>query len=248
MPESHGVYATVARAPRRWPSVVVSLVVVFSLSLTGFLFFRDRQNAAAATGSRTNSAQDAIALATLSVFARTIVLDASLRRAGIMGLRSIAQREFESLIVAPLGGALEFGAHQWTLAIDGGWACLTWLQGAHAGMATTRLGVCTDNSPLVATATVTPQQFTGAEHLVARVHRAALYAAEVAAAISSTAQGYNPRFSLHALTTRFARIVHVPFRSWATTTGLTVATASSAACLQPTVTDTQVRVLLGPCS
>jgi len=246
MPENDGFFP-VARA-RRWPSVVVALVVAFSLSLTGFLFLRDRQNAEAATGSRTNAAQDAAALATLAIFARTINLDASLRRAGVVGLRSIAQREFESLIVAPLGGALEFGAHQWSLALDGGWACLIWLQGARTGMVVARLGVCTDNAPLVASPTLTPRQFTGAEQLVVREHRAALYAAEVAAAISSTAQGYNPRFSLPALTTRFARIVHVPFRSWATATGITVATASSAACLQPTVTDAQVRVLLGPCS
>lgn len=236
-----------ATAPRRWPSILVTLVVVFALSLTGFLFFRDRQNAAAATASRANAAQDALALASVQSFARAMDLDASMRRAGVVGLRAIGVRDFQSLLVAPLGGALEVGPNQWTLALNGGWACLTWLAGrADSGMATASLGECTDNAPIVSTSGVTPAQFRFAEARMAREQLAALDAAGVAAAISSTAVG-PLRFTLPELATSFARLSGVPFRSWPTMTGVTVAASTSAACLQPTASDAQVRVTLGPC-
>ena len=67
MPQRGDGSATGVAAPRRWPSILVTLVVVFALSLTGFLAFRDRQNASAATGSRANAGQDALALASLCV-------------------------------------------------------------------------------------------------------------------------------------------------------------------------------------
>lgn len=250
MPEGAGVSATGVRvATRRWPSILVAIVVVAALSLTGFLSFRDRQNAAAATGSRANAAQDALAHAALQSFARTMDLDASLRGAGIEGLRAIGEREFQSQLVAPLGGALEVGPGQWTLALNAGWACLTWLGGASgAGMATTSLGVCNDNAPLVSTSSVTPQQFRAAESRMARQQLAAFDAADVAAAISSTAQGAAPRFSMSALTTGFSHIAGAPFRSWASSRTITVAAATSAACLRPSATSAQVRVTLGPCT
>jgi hypothetical protein len=228
--------------------VVVTVMVVFSLSLTGVLFFRDRQNAEAATGSRTNAPQDALAMATLSRVAQTLDLDASMRLAGVIGLRTIGLHDFETLVVSPLGGAVERGPQQWTLALDGGWGCLTWLQGRGAlGMAVASLGVCTDNAPLLSTQGVTAAQFIHAEALVATRERAAIDAAHAARAIASTSQGA-PRFSIPSLLQRFAHLHDTGFRFSATTTGITVATASSTACLQPMAFDAQVRVTVGPCA
>jgi hypothetical protein len=249
MPANGVILPRGATPPRRWPTVLVTVVVVFSLSLTGFAFVRDRQNADAATGSRTNAARDALALATLYRFAQLLDLDASMRLGGVIGLQPIAQHDFQALVVGPLGGTLEIAPHQWSLALNGGWACLTWSRGHGAvGMASTALGVCTDDAPLVSTSGVTAAQFQHAEAMVARAERAAIDAADAAAAMSSTSQGYDPRFSMPALTSRFARLHGVAFRSWATPWGITVATATSAACLQPTATEAQVRVTVGPCS
>ncbi len=248
MPANGVVLVRGARPPRRWPSVLVTIIAVFSLALTGFLFFRDRENAAAATGSRTNAAQDVLAVATLSRLAQAMDVDASMRLAGVDGLRAIALADFHSLVVGPLGGAVETGPNQWTLALDGGWACLTWHQGrGDDAAATVRLGVCTDDAPLVSTASVTLGQWRDAVAAMASRERAAVDAADAAAAFSSTSVGYNPRFSLPVLSTRFAQLHNVGFRAWPTATGVTVATRGAAACLQPTATESQVRVLLGPC-
>jgi hypothetical protein len=248
MPANGVVLVRGARPPRRWPSVLVTIVAVFSLALTGFLFLRDRENAAAATSSRTNAPKDALAVATLGRLAQTMNVDASMRLAGVDGLRAIALADFHALVVAPLGGAIGTGPNQWTLALDGGWACLTWHQsGAEANAATVRLGECTDDAPLVSTVGVTMLQWRTAEAAMAGRERAAFDAADAAAAFSSTSVGYNPRFSLPVLSTRFAQLHDVGFRTWATLTGMTVATRDAAACLQPTATETQVRVLLGPC-
>ena len=234
--------------PRRWPAAILAVVVASALCLTAFLFVRDRQNAAAATAARTNAPQDALALAAVQSLARTLNLDVSLRHAGVDGLRAIAMRDFESLVVAPLGGSMQTAPGQWTVALNGGFACLSRVDGrGDQGMAIARLGVCTDDAPLVTTPPITAAEFRAAERAVVRDERAAVDAAYVAAAISSTAQGYDPVFSLPALDTRFARLTHVPFRSWTATTGLTVATVSSAACLVPSASDAQVRVALGSC-
>lgn len=248
MPANGVVLVRGARPPRRWPSVLVTIVAVSSLALTGFLFFRDRENAAAATGSRTNAAQDALAVATLGRLAQAMDVDASMRLAGVDGLRAIALADVRSIVVGPLGGAVETGPNQWTLALDGGWACLTWHPGpSDAPAATVRLGVCTDDAPLVSTSSVSVAQWRGSESAMAVRERAAVDAADAAAGFSSTSVGYNPRFSLPVLSTRFAQLHDVGFRAWPTTSGMTVATRGAAACLQPTATETQVRVLLGPC-
>jgi hypothetical protein len=238
-----------ARPPRRWPSVVVTVLVVFSLSLTGFLFFRDHQNAEAATASRSNAPQDALAMAALSRLAQTLDLDASVRVAGVVGIQAIGLHDFQKLVVGPLGGSVERGAQQWTIALDGGWGCLEWLQGrGHEGMAEASLGVCTDNAPLLSSQGVTAVQFIRAEDLVATRERAAIDAADAAAAIASTVPGYEVRFALPSLSVRFARLDDTGFRAWTTATGITVAAAASSACLQPTATEEQVRVTLGPCA
>jgi hypothetical protein len=248
MPANGVVLVRGARPPRRWPSVVVTVMVAFSLSLTGFLFFRDRQNAEAATGDRTNAPHDALAMATLSRLAQTLDLDASMRLAGVVGLRTIGLHDFQTLVVNPLGGAVERGPAQWTLALDGGWGCLTWLQGrGDLGMAVASLGVCTDNAPLLTTQGVTAAQFIHAEALVATRERAAIDAAGAAAAIASTSQGGSARFSILSLFQRFAHLHDTEFRSSAAATGVTVTTASSTACLQPTTYDA-VRVTVGPCA
>lgn len=249
MPANGVVLVRGARPPRRWPSVVVTLMVVFSLSLTGFLFFRDRQNAEAATGARSNAPQDALAMATLSRLAQTLDLDASMRLAGVVGIRTFGLRDFQALVVGPLGGTLERGPGQWTLAMDGGWACLTWVQGrGDAGMAVASLGVCTDNQPLLSTPGVTPAQFIRAEARVTTRERAAIDAADTAAAIASTSDGDSPQLSIRMLSTRLSRLHDGGFRSWVTTEGISVATASSSACLQPTATGEQVRVTIGSCA
>jgi hypothetical protein len=247
MPANGVVLVRGARRPRRWPSVLVALAVIVSLSLTSFLFLRDRQNAEAATGSRANAPQDALAVAALSRLARLLDLDASVRPAGVLGLRSIALFDFQSLVVGPLGGALDRGAGRWTLALDGGWGCLTWLQGrGDAGMAVASRGVCSDDVPLLSTQGVTPLRFSHAQAKVVAQERAAVDAVDAAAAISSTAGG--DAFSVRTLASRFAQLHAAGFRSWATTAGVTVMTTGSTACLRPTAAYARVRVSSGPCA
>jgi hypothetical protein len=247
MPANGVVLVRGARPPRRWPSVVVTLAVVLSLSLTAFLFFRDRQNAEAAAGSRANAFQDALAMSALSRLARTLDFDVSLRLEGVLGLRSIALQDFQSLVVSPLGGALDRAVGRWTLALDGGWGCLTWLHGpSDAGMATASRGVCSDDVPLLSTRGVTPAQLIRAESQVISRERAAIDAVAAAARISSTT-GRDP-FSVRTLAIRLAQLHGVSFRSWAAPTGVTISTARSTACLRPTATGARVWVSLGACA
>jgi hypothetical protein len=233
---------------RRWPIVVAAVVVAVSLALTGILFTRDRLNASAATGSSRNARQDAMALAAVRTVARTLDLDAAVRRSGVVGLRVAALNDFRGMIVGRLGGVVETTPAQWTIGLDGGWACLSWRHGRSvSGLTLATRGVCTDNAPLVATPSVTPARFAAAERRVATKEEAARDAALVAAAIASSSQGYNPRFSLPTLTARFARLTHVPFWSSPTPYGLNVATFTSRACLVPTATNQQVLVTVGRC-
>jgi len=226
--------------------LLVAVVVAGVLTFTWVLFARDRQNALAATGSRANAGQDALALASLERLAWEMDHDASLRRAGV---QAVGVHEFQSELVAPLGGVLELGPHQWTLALNAGWACLTWLgQWPAAGMATAALGVCTDDAPLVDSPGVTPAQFRSAEAHASSSQVAVLDAAHVAAAIPSTAPRGSARFSLAALERAFARRRGGHVDSWVTSSGISVAAASSSACVLPTTTHDQVRVALGRCT
>jgi hypothetical protein len=236
-----------ARPARHWPMVVAVLVVIALLSGTAVSFFRDRMNAAAATSARSNAAQDALALAAATTLVHAFDLDASLRRAGVVGLRSIVISDFGSMVVAPLGGVIENGRHQWSLALDGGFACLTWKTGPDQGEVTAGRGLCSDNTPLITTPAVSARAFLRAERYVGAREQAAVEAAIAAGALASSSSGYSPRFSLPVLATRFLRLAHPPFDSWATADGLNVATPRSTACLRPSASDAQVRVTLGLC-
>ena len=251
MPANGVVLVRGARPPRRWPSVVVTVMVVFSLSLTGFLFFRDRQNAEAATAARSNAPQDALAMAALSRLAQTLDLDASMRLAGVVGLRAIGLHDFQTLVVGPLGGSVERGPEQWTLALDGGWGCLDVAAGSLAtlGMA---VGLARRLHRQRAAA-LDPGRDRRA------VHPRRGRSSRQGSAPRSTPptpprrsprprRAATPRFSMPSLSTRFARLHDTGFRSWATAAGITVATASSSACLQPTAFGAQVRVTVGPCA
>ena len=177
MPGSDDVGATTTRRARRWPAVLVGILAAGSLVLTGALFARDRQNAAGSTASRANAGQDALALATLHSLARSLRLDAGLRAAGASWLLAADVHVVETRIVAPLGGTLERQRHQWTLALAGGFACLTWQPGPAWGAATTARGVCSDNTPLVLAPPVSAARFSLAVHGAARAERAAANAA-----------------------------------------------------------------------
>jgi hypothetical protein len=245
-PEDFATRAAIT--PRRWPTALVAVVAARALTFSAVLFVRDRENALAATWSRANAARDALALASLERFARAMGLDASIRRAGVVGLQAIGIREFQARLVAPLGGVLEVGPHQWTLALDAGWACQTWLgRSGVTAMATAGLGVCTDNAPLVGSSGATPAQFRSAEARASSGQLAALDAAEVAAAIpSNTTRG--TRFSPAAVDLAFARRGGTHFHVGVTSSGISVVAARSSACVQPTATHAQVRVTLGRCT
>jgi hypothetical protein len=248
MPDTDGVGGgRWSRGGRRWPAAIVALAVCASLALTSFLFVRDRQNAAAATGARSNAGKDAMALASANALVKAFGIDAALRRDGVVGLRAIVITDFETFVVAPLGGTIENGPHQWTVVLDGGFACLTWQRSPNEGVVTARRGVCTDNIPLIASPPVAAATFERAEGAVIARERAVVDASLVAGAMASSSAGYNPRFSLPVLAARFARLVDVPFRSWSTLEGLSVATTHSSACLHPSASDAQVRVTLGAC-
>jgi hypothetical protein len=174
------------------------VLAVTSLALTGALFARDRQNAASASGSRANARQDDLALATLQSLSRTLRLDVALARSGLgrLGLGRLDVHAVESTVVAPLGGTLERLHGEWTLALDGGFACLTW----HAGHTTTAArGVCSDNTPLVVAPTISIGQFRAAERRAARMERVAAEAAGLVAVPGA------PRASDPVLTAHVAR-------------------------------------------
>ena len=190
MPANGVVLVRGARPPRRWPSVVVTVMVVFSLSLTGFLFFRDRQNAEAATGARSNAPQDALAMATLSRLAQTLDLDASDaprrgRRAAchraprLPDARRRPARRSSSRAVASSGRSRSTAAGPASpglrIAATRGWR---WPRSASAP--TTRR--CSRRQG------VTAAQFIRAEARVATRERAAIDAAGAAAAIASTSR------------------------------------------------------------
>jgi hypothetical protein len=232
--------------PRRWPVALVVGVLALALTLTGLLVARDRQNADAATGSVGNAGQDAVALATLNTLVRTLDLDAAVRLAGVQGLRAIALHDVTTLVVTPLGGTMEPAVGQWTLALGGGFACLTW-HGvtAAAGAATAARGECASNPPLVATTAVSPTRFLFAERLVAQRERAAVAAATAAAGLANGGRGTAVRFSVPSLAVGLGRVLGLS--AWAMRDGVDVATATSSACLQPTVRGARVRVTEGAC-
>ena len=235
------------RQPRRWPSALVATAVVSALALTGLLVFQDRENADAASSARANSARDAVAFESLQQVSHSIELASSLQRAGILGLERIGVRDFQSLVVSPLGGMVIATPSQWTLALGGGWACMSLAEVAGWRPPSVTRGVCS-GAPIVRTPSVSAAALDGAIQRVERKQRAALDAALVAAAISSTSQGHDPRFSLRSLADHFRRLDHVDFRAQVMPSGVTVTSKTSVACVRPTSTAQFVRIVLGPCT
>ncbi len=234
-------------SPRRWPAAAVAVAVVVALALTVLLVLRDQQNEAAASTSRANAARDAAAVMTLQGISSILSVDAGMRDDGILGLRSIGVAALQSGLVTPLGGSLRISERQWTLALDGGWACLMWHRSNGTWATGVRRGVC-PNDVIVSTPVVTALELEQAQNAVAAAQRAALDAASVAAEVVPASASATGRFSLAALTRRFASHGDVGFDSWATPVGETVAVRSSAACVSPSLTSDSVVITSGPCT
>jgi len=237
-----------ARRQRPWPTVAAVVLVAAGLVLTGILVFRDRQNAAAASSSPANAARDAVALLSLERVSNALTLANHLERARVFGLRQILLSDFRHALVGSLGGTLSTSGNQWTLALGGGWACLTWLHVDGQGFEShvTR-GVC-QSAQIQDTSAVPNDTFVLAATHETRLERAAVDAALVSASMASTAQGYSPSFSLAALANRFARLDDAGINTVATPIGVTVVTSGSAACMVPAPSQTSAWVLSGPCS
>jgi hypothetical protein len=227
--------------------VLVATALVSALALTGLLAFQDRENADAASPARANTARDAIAYESLQQVSRSTALASSLQRVGILGLQSIGIRDFQSVVVSQLGGTIAATPDQWTLALGGGWACLSWPQGSSWRAPSVSRGVCS-GAPIVRTPSVSAAALARAVQCTERQQRAALDAAFVAVAISSPAQGFDPRFSMTSLAGHFDRLGHVGFRATVTSSGVTVMSKTSEACLTPTPSAQLVRIVLGPCA
>jgi hypothetical protein len=225
----------------------VATAVVSALALTGMLVFQDRENADAASSARANTARDAVAFESLQQVSGSIVLASSLRRAGILGLQRIGVRDFQSLVVGPLGGIVVATPSQWTLALGGGWACMSLAQVKGWRPPSVTRGVCS-GAPIVRTPSVSAAALDGAVQHIERQQRAALDAALVAAAIPSTSRGSDARFSLRSLADHFRRLDHVDFRAQVMPSGVTVTSKTSVACVRPTSTAQSVRIVLGPCT
>jgi hypothetical protein len=248
MQEEGGVDSPVLGAPHRWPSVLAVVALAGAMTLTGALFFRDRQNSALASSSLANAAQDEVAYVTLSRLSTSIELANAFQRTGVLGMRQLAVHSLRSLVVAPLGGTLSVAPAGWTLALGGGWACLTWAHvQAHWTVPVVSRGVC-GQAQIQVTQTVPRGAYAIALTNDVRSQRAAIDAGYVTAAFASTAQGYSPRFSLAALADRFHRLGPVGFRSVVTPHGVTVIDGLSTACVMPTASAQLARISAGACA
>jgi hypothetical protein len=238
----------VRRTSRRWPSVLAIVALAGAMTLTAALFLRDRQNTALASSSLANAEQDEVAYVTLSRLSSSIVLANEFQRAGVVGMRQLAVHSLRSLVVTPLGGTLNVAPGGWTLALGGGWACLTWARtDLHWVVPMVSRGVC-GQAQIQVTPTVPRGAFAIALTNDVRSQRAASDAAYVAAAFASTAQGYSPRFAVAALADRFHRLGPVGFRFNVTPSGVTVTDGLSTACLMPTMSAQLARIAAGACT
>ena len=224
--------------------MLVAVSVVSALALTGLLALQDRENAAAASPARANAARDALAYAGLMQVSRTVELAAALQRDGVLGLQGIGLRDFQAVVVGRLGGTIVATPGQWTLALGGGWACLTWPPSIGVRAPVVSRGVCS-GAPIVVTPAVSAAALARAVRCTERRQQAALDAA--VAAVSLSTQGAEPRFSVHSLLVHFRQLSDLDFRARPTPSGVTVMSKTSEACLRPTSTGQLAQVALGPC-
>jgi hypothetical protein len=231
---------------RRWPSALLAIVIVAALSLTGYLFVRDRANDAAASSSRANAARDELAVKSLGLLSASLQLANTMERQGIYGLRDLGLHDYLVNIIEPLGGSLITQHNQWTLALGGGWACLTWERnpGGWTWTKVTR-GVC-GGAPIEATSAVSEGRVLIAIARTSKVEDAAVAAAT---AIDDAAPGTRgaPMFTIGIIAREFKVLASQPFRWSASPEGVTVVLHNSEACLMPTISHNAVDVVPGPC-
>lgn len=233
--------------PRRWPAVVAGLVAVLALGLTSALMIVNHENALAASAAAANAQRDALAVVSLNHVSQSIVLADDFEHVGVYGYRAIDVRSFRSLVVAPLGATLVSHDGTWSLALDGGWACMRLeAHGQPLSHPTITRGVC-GGAPIDATPTVSLASVTKALARADGAQRAALDAAYASALFASTAEGYEPRFSIEALRDRFNRLSGSAFHADVTSSGVTITTPSSVACVRPVNKQQAVDILDGSC-
>jgi hypothetical protein len=232
--------------PRRWPSALVAMIAIVAISLTGWLFVKDRATDAAASSSRANAKRDELAVKSLNLIATSLELANAMERQGIYGLRDLGLRDYLADVITPLGGTLITAHNAWTLALGGGWACLTWEHNpGGATWSTVTRGVCAGTA-----IEATPRVSKGRVFLaLARTSKAEDAAVVAATAIGNAAPGVRgaPMFTIGTISREFKLLSTHPFLWSASPEGVTVVLHTSEACLMPTVSHQAVEVIPGPC-
>lgn len=227
------------RPPRRWPAALASLGVACGVALTAVLVVQDRSNSSAASSSKANAARDAYAVESLREVAKSMEYASLMASFGVVGLRDLSLNTYLDNAVSPLGGTLTLATGGWTLALGGGWACLTWTREATARTWHVHRGIC-PGAPIDATPAVTVGQVRAALRRTS--------ALEHAADVASFAAAASPR--THASLEELLKVFRghngdLPFRWNATAVGVSVVTDASAACLR--TVHHEVAVSLGAC-
>lgn len=239
--------ATDRSSTRRWPAALACFALVCALALTGALFNLDRENVADASSSPANAARDSMARTALSILAVSYTRADQFHREGVLGLRQVATHELRALVVNPLGGTFYASPTSWTLALNGGWACLSLLRTERRlFVPEVSRGVCGD-TVIQATPSVSTLEFRRAMRQALLAQRASLDAAVVSAALSSTSTSASPDFTPMALAGAFGRVTHSSFTSAVTIDGIVVRDGASSACVQPTATQDRVVIESGEC-
>jgi hypothetical protein len=212
--------------------------------LTSWLVVRDRTNAAEASSSPANAARDELAVKSMRLMAGSLDLGETMQHRGVFGFGGIGVHDSLKNIIEPFGGTLTRSRVGWTLALGGGWACLSWVR-APNGWDWTRVtrGICS-SAPINATPEV-----SSAEVLLAIAHASQVQGAAVAAAFAT--EGVAPTdatLTVQTIETGFRQIKTLPFHWAATPFGLSVMVRQSSACFEPTTTQEAVLVRLGACT
>lgn len=246
MAESMHDESRAQRRARRWPSIAVAVVAAAALSLSGWLFVKDHAIDAAASSSPANATRDELAVRSLTFMASSLQLADTMQRQGIYGLRSLGLNNYLSHVITPLGGSLVTARNNWTLALSGGWACLTFIHdpGGWTFTKVTR-GVCL-GAPIEASPIVSKER---AFLAIARISKEDDAAVVAATAIGDAAQGVRgqPLFTIGTISREFKLLSTQRFQWTASPLGVTVVLHTSEACLMPTVSHAAVEVLPGPC-